>query len=326
VSPVYNEGQNAVTLVDRLEEVFRPLPYQLSIVLVDDGSGAETVAILDKLAAERAAVAVIHLSRNFGHQAALTAGIDHADGDAVIVMDSDLQHPPELLPEMLVRWEAGRDVVYAVRSADPSSGFVKRLTSQGFYRVLSALSDHPIPAGAADFRLMDRRALGALRGLRERTRFLRGLSAWVGFSQEGLPYVPAPRKAGEPKFTTAKMLRLAFHGLISMSTLPLRLSLFIGFALAAVSGAYMVYVVLAFFFANRPIVWGWPSLIIAVIFLGGLQINMIGVVGLYIARIYEEVKGRPIYVVARLGGFLTGREVLDSRGPEERRDAGPLAG
>ena len=308
IAPVYNDGEAACTLVAELDRVFAPLSYRLRVILVDDGSDHETATMLDALARAKPHVAVIHLSRNFGHQAALNAGLDFADGDAIVMMDADLEHPPDLLPQMLRQWEEGADVVYTVRTGDEGVGVLKRLTSWGFYKVLQALSEWPVPEGAADFRLLDRKAADVLRRMPERRRFLRGLSAWIGFRQTGVPYRQGQRRSGKPKFTFMKMLRLASDGLLSMSSVPLRLALFLGFAMSALSAAYMVYVLLAYLLADRPIVWGWPSLIVAIIFLGGLQINMTGVVGLYIARIYDEVKGRPIYVVQSTSGFLADNE------------------
>jgi dolichol-phosphate mannosyltransferase len=301
VTPVFNEGANARLLVDRLRAVFADLPYSLRIVMVDDGSRAETADLLDELAAEHAMVGVVHFSRNFGHQAALTAGMDHApaDADAVVVMDSDLQHPPEVITEMLRRWEEGADVVYAARVADPTAGLAKRLTSRGFYRVLAAVSDHPVPAGAADFRLMDRKATAAMLGMRERNRFLRGLSAWVGFRQAAVPYQPAPRAGGQPAYTWMRMLRFAADGLVSTSSTPLRLGLWAG-ALLAVAA---VAVAVAAAALSAP---GWAWVVAAVLLVGGIQAALIGAVGVYVGRVLDEARQRPIYVVRGVSGFLSG--------------------
>lgn len=304
VAPVYEEEENVVALVEGLLAVMSTQPYEVEVVLVNDGSGPRTTAILDGLAASHPAVGVVHLSRNFGHQAALTAGVDHCQGDAVIVMDADLQHPPQVIPELLARWEAGCDVVYTIRDdVDAQAGGFKRLTSRVFYALMNRMSDTSLPAGAADFRLMDRAAADAMRSMRERTRFLRGLSSWIGFEQAGVHYRAAARRAGKSKFVLPKMLRLAFDAMISMSTLPLRVALMVGFVLSTLSFVYLVYVVWAHYFTNRTL-FGWSSLIVAVLFLGGLQINSIGVVGLYVAKIYEEVKQRPLYIVRRKAGKL----------------------
>lgn len=304
VAPVFNEGSNVVLFADRVAEILRSLPYSFEILLVNDGSDSETVRALDAACARHAEIGVLHLSRNFGHQAALTAGLDHATGDAVVVMDSDLEHPPELIPEMLKMWENGHDVVYTIRDDAGKVGLAKRLTSRAFYRVFNAMSEVDVPANAADFRLMDRAAVEAFRQLRERARFLRGLSRWIGFSQVGIPFQQGNRPSGRSKFGLARMLRLGADGLLSMSTLPLRATLFLGFMMSFLSFCYMVYVIVAYFVTDRAIV-GWSSLLVAIVFLGGLQINTIGVAGLYIAKIYEEVKQRPIYIVKRKSGFLS---------------------
>lgn len=303
VSPVYDEEENVAVLVRELTALFAALPYELEIVIADDGSDVATLQVLDRLCAEHPQVGVVQLSRNFGHQAALTAGLDHATGDAVIVMDADLQHPPTVLPEFLAKWEDGYQIVYGVRQDPPAVGRVKHWTSRLFYRMFNLLSETEIAPGVADFRLMDRVAADAMRQMRERTRFLRGLSAWIGFSQIGVPYTAGVRRSGTPKFSLRKMVRLGLDGVISMSTLPLRISIWIGVALSAVSGTYLVYIVWAYFFTNRAIV-GWSSLIVAIIFLGGLQINILGIIGLYIAKIYEESKQRPIYLVRSTKGRI----------------------
>jgi dolichol-phosphate mannosyltransferase len=303
VTPVFNEETNIVALVDRVLDVLAPLPYEVEIIIADDGSGPTTARILDDLCRRRPEVGVVRLSRNFGHQAALTAGIDHARGDAVIVMDSDLQHPPILLPQMLQYWQEGFDVVYTVREEDETVGVLKRITSRVFYQMFNAMSDTEVPARAADFRLMSRAAADALRGMRERARFLRGLSVWIGFPQIAISYKAASRASGRSKFSVRKMLKLGTDGILSMSTLPLRIALWLGMALSSLSFAYLVYIIWAFFFTNRAIV-GWSSLIVAILFLGGLQINILGIIGLYIAKTYEETKQRPIYIVREKVGRL----------------------
>ncbi|HZI76262.1 MAG TPA: glycosyltransferase family 2 protein, partial [Gemmatimonadales bacterium] len=283
VLPVLNEEENIVVLVRDLSDLFAKLPYELEVIIVNDGSGAPTTAALQRLCQQYPQVGVLHLSRNFGHQAALSAGLDEAGGDAVIVMDSDLQHPVAVIPELIGRWENGADIVFTVRSDAPTLPPLKRMTSRLFYRVINGLSEGVITPGAADFRLMNRPAVDALREMPERTRFLRGLSAWIGFRQDFVPFVPAARRSGQSKYDFAYMLRFALDGIISMSTAPLKLALLTGTLLSGISFVYLVYVVWAYYYTNRSII-GWSSLIVAMLFLGGLQINLIGVLGLYIGK------------------------------------------
>jgi dolichol-phosphate mannosyltransferase len=305
VSPVYNERESVAALVAGIHQATASLPQRFSIVLVDDGSDEATARELDDAARAVADVTVVHLARNFGHQAALTAGLDVAaagGADAAICMDSDLQHPPQLIPELVREWEAGYDVVYTIRDDAETTSAFKVLTASLFYRLLSTMSEQPTVAGAADFRLLGRPALEALTSLRERARFLRGLTSWIGFRQIAIHYTPEPRRAGESKFTLRKMVRLALDGLVSTTTLPLRLALLLGVALSAISVAYLAYVVAAYFFTNRAI-HGWSSVIVAVLLLGSMNLTVLGVMGVYLARIFDEVKARPIYIVReRVGG------------------------
>lgn len=311
VTPVYNEREHVVEFVRELVAVLDTLPFDYEIIAVDDGSAAETAKILDELCARYPGFAVVHLSRNFGHQAALTAGLDLASGDAVIMMDSDLEHPPALIPRMVELWNEGYDLVYAVRERTQDLPFLKRLTSRAYYRVLNAISETPVPADAADFRLVSRQVAEALRGLRERTRFLRGLTTWLGFRQIGIPYRPVVRRPGPSTFTLRRMARLGADGILSMSTVPLRLSLTLGFLMSLASLGYMVYIVIAYFASERAVA-GWSSIIVAVLFLGGLQLSVTGLVGLYIANIYAEVKQRPLYVIRERRGHLQGGDGAES--------------
>lgn len=304
VLPVYDEEDNVQTIVEQIESLFGSLPYRLEIVLVDDGSAAPTAERIDLLASRRTAVGAIHLSRNFGHQAALTAGIEAARGDAVISLDADLQHPVATIPALLEQWERGSEVVHTIREDDGSSaGAFKRLTSAAFYRMLNALSEVTVVPNTADFRLLDRAAVDALLALPERARFLRGLTVWVGFRQSYVRYTSAPRRSGRSKYDLRKMLNLALSGVVSMSTAPLRFALVLGSSLSVLAFGYLLWVLVAYFFTDRAI-HGWSSLIVALLFLGGLQINLIGVLGIYVGKIYEEVKGRPAYIVSRTSGFL----------------------
>lgn len=300
VSPVYNEQDNVIALVDELTDVFSRLPYELTILLVNDGSDPPTTAILDELAATRDNVGVVHLSRNFGHQAALTAGLELADGDAVVSMDSDLQHPPGVVPELLACWENGADVVHSVREG-VQEGWFKQVTSRWYYRLMRAISPTPVIPRAADFRLLDRRVVDVFRQMPERARFLRGMSVWVGFPSAQVPFVVQDRRAGTTKYTFRKMMTLALDGLVSLSSLPLHIAFYVGTLVTLGALAYFIYVIGVYFLTDttQP---GWSSLMAAVLLLSGVQINLMGVIGLYLGRIYDEVRGRPTYIVARKVG------------------------
>lgn len=301
VSPVYNEGANIRELILRIRGVMEPLPYDYRIVLVNDGSGEETTQILDAAAEGYCEVSVIHLSRNFGHQAALSAGLDEAwalRASATITMDSDLQHPPTLIGAMLGLWEQGYQVVYTIRDDSVRTSYFKRVTSAFFYLMIGWISERVVPRGAADFRLLDGAALEALVSMPERARFLRGLTAWIGFRQVGLPYIPDARFSGQPKYTLLRMVRLAVDGLVSMTTLPLQFVILLGGLVSFVSLVYLSYIVFAHFFTNRTLP-GWSSVMVSVLFLGGMILTVLGVIGIYLAKIYEEVKGRPLYVIQR---------------------------
>ena len=272
------------------------------MIFVNDGSSDNSLAVLKRLRLRDERVKVVALSRNFGHQCCITAGIDHASGDAVIVMDADLQHPPELIPEMVARWLEGYQVVYTVREDAADTGLFKRWTSSAFYRCINAVSEVPIIPNAADFRLMDRTVVNCLTSMPERSRFLRGMISWVGFRQIGLRYVANPRHAGKSKYSIRKMISLAVQGITSFSSVPLRLSAYIGFATAISVIPYALWGVYAKFFTDQ-VVHGWASLEVSVLFLGGVQLMSLGVIGEYVGRIYTEVKGRPIYVADELIGF-----------------------
>jgi glycosyltransferase involved in cell wall biosynthesis len=310
VTPVFNEEENILLFFDELLRVLNTLPYAREVIAVDDGSARKTAEILDGLCDRHPEIGVLHLTRNFGHQAALTAGLDHAEGDAVILMDSDLEHPPALIPAMVEAWEGGADIVYAVREEAPEWSVFKRASSQLFYKMLNLFSEIPVPERAADFRLLSRDAADAMRSLRERTRFLRGLSTWIGYQQTAISYKPGRRSHGRSKFDLRKMVNLGADGLISMSSIPLRLSLFLGMAISIGSLAFMIYTFVRFF--THHTVPGWSSLIVTVLFLGGIQLNVLGLIGLYIANIYSEVKQRPLYLVRRRRGRVASAEATSA--------------
>lgn len=301
VVPAYNEATNLPALVERVTRVLATLPYEGELIVVDDGSRDDTGEVLDELCGRYPGLGVVRFSRNFGHQAALSAGLDHATGDAVILMDADLQHPPEAIPDLVHRWEEGFDIVQGAREADAPRGVMKRLTSTGFYRVLNWLSEVPIDPDSPDFRLMDRKAVDALAGMRERTRFLRGMTSWIGFPRATVTYHESDRLHGQPKFSARRMLRLAADALVSMSTVPLRVGLVAGVVATLVGLVYAAWVVGAWALADRSPTLA-SGILLAVLFLGGLQLAVTGILGLYLGRVYEEVKQRPLYVVRKRGG------------------------
>lgn len=302
VIPVFNEQDVLPELQARLTAVMATLDGESEVIFVDDGSRDGTYRLLRELHAADSRFKVIRLARNFGQQVAMTAGLDFALGDAVIVMDADLQDPPELVPELAKRWREGYDLVYAVRARRQGDTWLKRVTAAAFSRLLRRLTKLDIPLDVGDFRLIDRRAVDAFRSLPERTRWLRGMFGWIGFRQIGVPYERPARYAGESKYSWLTLLRIAVDGIISFSDLPLRLTLTFGFLISALSFVLGVFAITAKL-AGGFAVPGWASLVMVVSFLGGVQLVVIGVMGLYVGRIYEEVKARPLYIVRHAHGL-----------------------
>jgi dolichol-phosphate mannosyltransferase len=296
VCPCYNEAEVVRAFYDCLKAEVQKLPsLRHRLLFVDDGSSDETLDELNRIAADDPSVEVYSLSRNFGHQVALTAGLDAARGDAVVMMDSDLQHPPALIPELVEQWRRGADIVSAVRRKTADETWLKRLTSRGFYKVINALSDTHIPDGAADFCLLSRRAHRALRAMPERHRFLRGLVSWMGFNRVFVEYDAPARAAGKSKYTLRHMLKLASNAVFSFSAAPLQMASRVG-ALAMTAGlVYLAYIV-GRYLLYHDLVPGWSSVVCSIVILGGLQLIFIGLIGEYLARTFEEVKGRPLYL------------------------------
>jgi polyisoprenyl-phosphate glycosyltransferase len=293
VAPMLNEEGTAQLFCERVRNAMDGLPWEL--VLVDDGSSDETPVILARLAAEDGRIKVITLSRNFGHQMAITAGLDHAAGDAVVMIDADLQDPPELIPTMVEHWRAGSDVVYTTRSERTGESRFKLTTARWFYSILGRVADVPLVANAGDFRLLDRRALDALLAMRERNRYLRGLTTWVGYTQTALPYVREARHAGETKYPFRKMVHFALDAIASFSNVPLQLATIAGFVFAAM--AFLAIPVAVAFKIFGEFLPGITTTVVAVLLLGGFQLMAIGLIGEYVGRIYDEVKRRPLYIV-----------------------------
>ncbi|MHB8839058.1 MAG: glycosyltransferase family 2 protein [Gemmatimonadaceae bacterium] len=303
VVPCFNEEAVIEQAHRRLAEVARGITgVRTTVIYVDDGSRDGTLQRLRAIAAADPQVRVVALSRNFGHQYALTAGLDASRGDAVAVIDADLQDPPEVIPEMVARWRAGADVVYGVRATRRGESAFKRGTAHVFYRFLQKMGNADIPADVGDFRLLDRRVVDSLREMPERDRFLRGLVVWVGYRQEGVFYERQPRAAGETKFPFRRMLSFALDGIFSFSTVPLRLASYLGLFVSILSMTGIVYAFYIKLF-TVGVVPGWAAQWIGTLFLGGVQLLSLGVIGEYVGRIYGEVKRRPLYVVKERIGF-----------------------
>ena len=301
VIPIYNEQETIEELYTQLRALMERLDGPAEVVLVDDGSSDDSYPMMVDISGRDERFRVVHLSRNFGHQIATTAGLDLAGGRAVIIMDADLQDPPEVVLEMAVKWREGFDIVYGQRQERKGETWFKRATASLFYRVLRGLTDVDIPAEVGDFRLIDRGALEAYKAMRENNRYLRGMFSWVGYKQTGVPYVRAPRFAGTTKYPLRKMLRLAANGIVSFSHVPLRFALILGLAVAGLSFLVGVYALGVKWFGQA--VPGWASTVVPIAFLGGVQLIVLGVMGAYIGRIYDEVKRRPLYIVRNLHGF-----------------------
>ncbi len=314
VIPCFNEEDVITSTVNRLRAFCATVKdVRVELIFVDDGSQDGTRARLKSFGTEDPRIRIIGFARNFGHQVAVTAGIDAARGDAVVLIDADLQDPPEVIHGMLTLWREGYDVVYGTRTDRPGESLFKRVTARLFYRVLSRLSDVPIPLDTGDFRLMDRRVADTLRAMPERDRFIRGMVSWVGFRQTALPYQRAERLAGESKYPLRRMLRFATDGILSFSTKPLQISIALGMFAAFLSVLGVLYALYMRLFTH---IWveGWTALMIAILFLGGTQLISVGILGEYIGRIYAEIKQRPLYIVQEYWGFDDAEPVL-SRSP-----------
>ena len=297
VIAAFNEEASLPEMHRRLGAVLDGLDANATVLYVDDGSRDGTWGVLQSLAADDPRVQLLRLARNFGKELALTAGLDHVDSDAALVLDADGQDPPELIPAFVAKWREGYDVVYGTRTRREGESWLKRFTAAAFYRLMSRLSPTPIPADTGDFRLMSRPVLDALRQLRERQRFMKGLFTWVGFRQVSLPYERAPRLAGGSKFNYWRLWNLALEGITSFSTVPLRLATYVGVLTALGAFAWGLWIV------ARTVLWGdpvqgWPSLMTVMLFLGGVQLVALGIIGEYLGRLYLEVKQRPLYLVS----------------------------
>lgn len=302
IIPIYNEQEVLPLLIERIGALLDRLDGSAEAIFVDDGSKDASVAVLAEALAAEPRFRLIQLSRNFGHQIAITAGMDAASGDAVVVMDADLQDPPEVVLDLVAKWKEGYEIVYARRVRREGETWFKRATAGLFYRVLEGMTSVGIPRDVGDFRLIGRKALETFKAMPERDRFVRGMFAWMGFRQAAVDFERPAREHGETKYPLSKMLRLAIHAIVSFSEKPLRFALWSGLIVSALALAYGAYAALAWMF-DPGVVTGWTSTVVVVSFLSGFNLFMTGVVGLYVGGIYAEVKRRPLYVVDRVSGF-----------------------
>lgn len=303
VAPVYNEAPTVPLFCERVVAALEPLGEPFEIVLINDGSRDGSLEAMLKLHEIDPRIKVINFSRNFGHQLAITAGIDYARGDAVVVIDSDLQDPPEVIPELFAKWRDGYGIVFAQRAERDGETWFKKTTAAFFYRLIRRITNVNIPVDTGDFRLMDRKVVDTLKQMREHHRFMRGLSVWVGFKQTGVEYKRAARHAGETKYPLSKMVRFALDGITSFSYLPLQLATYLGFLIAAISMLALIVVIIMRLTNATPDFYGQAATLVSVLFLGGIQLIFLGIIGEYLGRIYDEVKRRPLYIVSDVHGL-----------------------
>jgi glycosyltransferase involved in cell wall biosynthesis len=320
VIPCFNEEDVLRETTRRLVAVLEPISPRFEIIYVDDGSTDSTPDLLRELQMHEERVRFLRFSRNFGHQIAITAGLEHSSGEAVVVIDADLQDPPEVIQEFYRKWLDGNDVAYGVRTERQGETAFKRGTAKLFYRFISRLSDTAIPLDTGDFRLMDRSVVNALLDMPERDRFVRGMVSWLGFSQVAVPYRRAARFAGDTKFSLFKMMRFATDGIVSFSIVPLRLATWVGFAASGIALVEIVVALLSRILTNG-LVRGWTSTVIAIWFVGGVQLICMGIIGEYVGRIYGESKRRPLYVVRERVGFET-FDAAETQRPRMKMEAG----
>lgn len=297
IAPIFNEIENLPVLYQRITEVMEKSELSWELLLIDDGSKDGSTGEIRELAKKDVRVKPIIFARNFGHQIAVTAGLDYSSGDAVVIIDSDLQDPPEVILDLIEKWREGYEVVYAVRSEREGETFFKKITASVFYRLIFKITDVKIPLDTGDFRLMDRKVVNVMNSMREHHRFLRGMSAWVGFKQVGVSYKRAARLTGETKYPFKKMLKLALTAITGFSYVPLQIATYIGFISAGISLIAIPIVILLRILGSQQFI-GQATTLIAVLFLGGVQLISLGILGEYIGRIYDEVKGRPLYIVS----------------------------
>jgi len=297
IAPIFNEFENIPELYRRIKEVLDLTANSWELVMVDDGSTDGSTDLIREYRDQDARVVPVIFARNFGHQIAVTAGLDYARGDAVVIIDSDLQDPPEVILDMLEKWRAGYEVVYAVRTEREGETWFKELTASIFYQLIYRITDVDIPVDTGDFRLLDRKVVNVMGQMRERHRFLRGMSVWVGFKQTGVEYKRSARMSGETKYPLKKMVKFATDAITSFSYFPLQLAMYLGFISAGIS-ILVIPIVIILRLAGSQAFFGQASTLIAVLFLGGVQLISLGILGEYIGRLYDEAKGRPLYIIS----------------------------
>lgn len=295
VIPAFNESENIPRICSEIEKVFSKLQYSYEIIIVADGCTDPTMETIDKLIHQNDHIFFIEFSRNFGHQLALKAGLDNAKGDCVISMDCDLQHPPELIPKLLAKWEKGYEVVYTIRLEDKNLPMAKRISSRLFYKTLNSLSDVELETGSADFRLLDSKVVSVIRNFYENEPFLRGLFKWIGFKQTSVEFTPCARHCGKSKYSIKKMIKFALQGVTSFSVKPLYVAIYLGFTFSILSVLYIPYVVYAI--QSGKEVTGWASIIMTIVFFGGLQLIILGIIGIYMGKMFMQAKNRPNYII-----------------------------
>ena len=302
VIPVYNEEKNILEIHRRLFSVFKEITENYEILFINDGSKDGSLEIIQGLSQKDGRIKFLDFSRNFGHQMAITAGMDYSSGKAIIIIDCDLQDPPELIPKLIEEWKRGFEVVYAIRKKREGETFFKKITANIFYRLFLRATNINMPLDTGDFRLVDRKVVEGLKTIREKHRFIRGLISWIGYKQVGVSYDRAKRTAGKTKFPFLKMLKFSLDGLTSFSLFPLRLAIVFGFAISTISFAAGAYFLALKVFTDK-LIQGWMTLAVSVLFLGGIQLIILGIIGEYIGRIYEETKNRPLYLIREAGGL-----------------------
>ncbi len=299
VIPVLNEEKVLNELYKRLTKVMTDIGESYEIIFINDGSTDNSLKIMKQLQTHDKRIKIIDFSRNFGHQIAITAGIDFTSGDAVITIDADLQDPPEVIPNLIKKWKEGYEVIYGIREKRKGENFFKKITALIFYRLINKMTMINMPPDSGDFRLIDKKVVNNLKNIRENNRYVRGLTYWIGFKQIGVPYERDKRFAGKSKYPIKKLFKLAYDAIFSFSNFPLKIATYFGFIVSFLSFLYLIYALIIKLFTNS-VIHGWTSLMISILFLGGVQLICLGIIGEYIARINDEVKKRPLYIIKEI--------------------------